>query len=232
MDEPDRGGAQDPVSTGLENREDLADEIAVQEAEETAPDTVDELPETPGEEQREKAAPTAKQEERINKYRKFKKVDGATYHRVNQFLRKHTHITAREWAIARLCADFSTRSGAEMTFIGENLPDLVPFMTDTYTPQAVNQARNSFKKKVRKAGATFFYGALCGFFTAEELDDILFEASEVARFLLEVEETSIDIDDELEIEDRITEVMRSVAEAAQMIRQPKPEEGQQEVDEE
>jgi hypothetical protein len=167
--------------------------------------------------------------ERVNKYKKFKKVDGAAYQRVNQFLRKHTHVTAREWAIARLCADFSTRSGAEMTFIGEHLPELVPFMTDTYSPQAVNQARNSFKKKVRKAGATFFYGALCGFFTAEELDDILFEASEVARFLLEVEGTQIDIDDEIEVEDRITEVMRSVAEAASMIRQPKPDEDEEDV---
>ncbi|KAF1078598.1 DUF5806 family protein [Methanogenium sp. MK-MG] len=157
-------------------------------------------------------------EERINKYRKFQKVDGAAYRRVNQFLRKHTYITAREWAIARLCADFSTRGGAEMTFIGENLPDLVPFMTDTYSPQAVNQARSSFKRKVRKSGATFFYGALCGFFTADELDDILFESSEVARFLLEVEGTSIDLDDEIDIEDRITEVMREVAEAASMIR--------------
>ncbi len=168
---------------------------------------------------------TPEERERINKYRKFKKVDGATYRRVNQFLRKHTHITAREWAIARLCTDFSTRSGAEMTFIGQNLPDLIPFMTDTYTPQAVNQARNSFKRKVRKAGATFFYGALCGFFTADELDDILFEASEVARFLLEVEDTSIDIDEEIDVEDRITEVMRSVAEAASRIRQNKPDEG-------
>lgn len=162
-------------------------------------------------------------EERINKYRKFQKVDGAAYRRVNQFLRKHTYVTAREWAIARLCADFSTRGGAEMTFIGENLPDLVPFMTDTYSPQAVNQARSSFKKKVRKSGATFFYGALCGFFTADELDDILFEASEVARFLLEVEGTSIDIDDEIDIEDRITEVMRGVAEAASRIRSEDPE---------
>ena len=157
-------------------------------------------------------------EERINKYRKFQKVDGAAYRRVNQFLRKHTYVTAREWAIARLCADFTTRGGAEMTFIGENLPDLVPFMTDTYSPQAVNQARSSFKQKVRKSGATFFYGALCGFFTADELDDILFESSEVARFLLEVEGTSIDIDDEIDVEDRITEVMREVAEAASMIR--------------
>ena len=161
---------------------------------------------------------TPEDKERINKYRKFQKVDGAAYRRVNQFLRKHTYVTAREWAIARLCADFTTRGGAEMTFIGENLPDLVPFMTGTYSPQAVNQARSSFKRKVRKSGATFFYGALCGFFTADELDDILFESSEVARFLLEVEGTAIDIDDEIDIEDRITEVMREVAEAASMIR--------------
>jgi hypothetical protein len=153
----------------------------------------------------------------VNKYRKFKKVDGATYRKVNQFLRKRTYITAREWAIARLCTDFRTRSGAEMTFIGQRLPELVPFMTEPYTPQAVNQARNSFKKKVYKSGATFFYGAMCGFLTSEELDDLLFEASEVARFLLEVERTSLDIDEEIEIEDRITEVMRNVGESAARI---------------
>ncbi|EHQ35754.1 DUF5806 family protein [Methanoplanus limicola] len=164
---------------------------------------------------------TPEEKDRINKYKKFKKVDGSTYRRVNQFLRKHTYITAREWAIARLCADFSTRGGAEMTFIGENLPELIPFMTDTYSPQAVNQARSSFKKKVKKSGATFFYGALCGFFTADELDDILFESSEVARFLLEIEGTSVDLDDEIDIEDKITDVMRSVAEASSMIRAPK-----------
>jgi len=153
----------------------------------------------------------------INKYKKFKKVDGATYRKVNQFLRKRTYITAREWALARLCTDFRTSGGAEMTFIGNHLPELVPFMEETYTPQAVNQARNSFKKKVRKSSATFFYGAMCGFFTTDELDDLLFEASEVARFLLEVEGTTLDIDEEIDIEDRITKVMRSVGEAAKTI---------------
>jgi hypothetical protein len=152
------------------------------------------------------------------KYQKFKKVDGATYEKVNAFLRKRTYVTAREWAIARLCADFKTTGGSEMTFIGEHLPELVPFMTDTYTPQAVNQARSAFKRKVKKAGATFFYGAMCGFFTAEELDDILFEASEVAKFLLEVEGTSLEIDEEISIEDRITDVMRNVAESAAKLR--------------
>jgi len=166
----------------------------------------------------------ARIQQEINKYKKFKKVDGATYRKVNQFLRKRTYITAREWALARLCTDFRTSGGAEMTFIGQHLPELVPFMEDTYSPQAVNQARNSFKKKVRKASATFFYGAMCGFFTTDELDDLLFEASEVARFLLEVEGTTLDIDEEIDIEDRITKVMRSVGEAAKTILRSRAEE--------
>ena len=166
----------------------------------------------------------ARIQQEINKYKKFKKVDGATYRKVNQFLRKRTYITAREWALARLCTDFRTSGGAEMTFIGQHLPELVPFMEDTYSPQAVNQARNSFKKKVRKASATFFYGAMCGFFTTDELDDLLFEASEVARFLLEVEGTTLDIDEEIDIEDRITKVMRSVGEAAKTILKSRAEE--------
>jgi len=58
---------------------------------------------------------------------------------------------------------------------------------------------------------------MCGFFTTDELDDLLFEASEVARFLLEVEGTTLDIDEEIDIEDRITKVMRSVGEAAKKI---------------
>jgi hypothetical protein len=171
-------------------------------------------------------------QQEINKYKKFKKVDGATYRKVNQFLRKRTYITAREWALARLCTDFRTSGGAEMTFIGNHLPELVPFMEDTYSPQAVNQARNSFKKKVRKASATFFYGAMCGFFTTDELDDLLFEASEVARFLLEVEGTTLDIDEEIDIEDRITKVMRGVGEAAKTILRSRAEDGDGGVDSE
>ncbi len=155
--------------------------------------------------------------EEINKYQKFKKVDGATYRKVNVFLRKRTYITAREWAIARLCSDFKTPYGAEMTFIGEHLPELCPFMEEPYSPQAVNQARNSFKRKVRKSGATFFYGAMCGFFTLDELDDILFESSEVARFLLEIEGTSLEIDDEIDIEDKISEIMRKLGESANVL---------------
>ena len=156
--------------------------------------------------------------EDVRKYDRFKKIDGSTYDRANEFLRDRTYVTAREWAIARLCADFRTETGVEMTKIGENLPELVPFMTDTYSPQAVNQARASFEEKVRKAGATFLYGAMCDFFTAEELDDVMYEATEVAKFLLEVEGVELSVEEELDTEDQISEVMRDVREHSTALR--------------
>ena len=156
--------------------------------------------------------------EDVQKYARFTKMDGAQYDRVNEFLRDRTYVTAREWAIARLCSDFRTDTGVEMTKIGENLPELVPFMTDTYTPQAVNQARASFEEKVRKAGATFLYGAMCDFFTAEELDDVMYESTEVAKFLLEVEGVDLSVEEELEAEERISSVMRDVREASEELR--------------
>ena len=156
--------------------------------------------------------------EDVRKYDRFTKIDGSTYDRANEFLRERTYITAREWAIARLCADFRTETGVEMTKIGEHLPELVPFMTDTYTPQAVNQARAAFEEKVRKAGATFLYGAMSDFFTAEELDDVMYESTEVAKLLLEVEGVDLSVEEELEAEDRISEVMREVREHSAALR--------------
>lgn len=154
----------------------------------------------------------------VQKYQRFKKVDGAAYKRVNEFLRDRTYITAREWAISRLCADFRTETGVEMTKIGAHLPELVPFMTDTYSPQAVNQARHAFETKVQKSGATFLYGAMSDFFTAEELDDVMYESTEVAKFLLEVEGVELTVDEELDAEERISSVMREVRTASDELR--------------
>ncbi|MFB6106327.1 MAG: DUF5806 family protein, partial [Halobacteriaceae archaeon] len=154
----------------------------------------------------------------VRRYDRFQKMDTAQYDRVNEFLRDRTYITAREWAIARLCSDFRTETGVEMTKIGEHLPELVPFMTDTYTPQAVNQARASFEEKVRMAGATFLYGAMCDFFTADELDDLMYEVTEVAKFLLEVEGVDLSVEEELEAEDRISAVMREVRQSSDALR--------------
>ena len=194
--------ASDPADAGAtpqaseRDEADLDDEEAIDD-----PELASELPED------------------VRSYNRFTKVDGAQYDRVNGFLRDRTYITAREWAIARLCADFRTETGVEMTKIGENLPELVPFMTDTYTPQAVNQARSSFEDKVRMAGATFLYGAMCDFFTAEELDDVMYEATEVAKFLLEVEGVELSVEDELDAEERISTVMREVREASRELRE-------------
>jgi len=156
--------------------------------------------------------------EDVRTYDRFTKIEESTYERANEFLRERTYVTAREWAIARLCADFRTETGVEMTKIGNHLPELVPFMTDTYTPQAVNQARASFEEKVRKSGATFLYGAMSDFFTAEELDDVMYEATEVAKFLLEVEGVDLSVEEELAAEERVTEVMKEVRQYSAAIR--------------
>ncbi|ADQ65992.1 hypothetical protein C499_19467 [Halogeometricum borinquense DSM 11551] len=194
----DGAGATDAESTDAESTNEKSTD-----ADGTNGESTDEEPEIPRD---------------VQKYARFKKMDGAQYDRVNEFLRDRTYVTAREWAIARLCADFRTETGVEMTKIGENLPELVPFMTDTYTPQAVNQARSSFEGKVRKAGATFLYGAMSGFFTAEELDELMYEVSEVAKFLLEVEGVDLSVEEELEAEERISSVMREVRDASEDLR--------------
>jgi len=175
-------------------------------------DTGDDEPEEP------QSTEPADVPEDVRKYERFTKIESGTYDRANEFLRERTYVTAREWAIARLCADFRTETGVEMTKIGENLPELVPFMTDTYTPQAVNQARASFEEKVRKAGATFLYGAMSDFFTAEELDDVMYESTEVAKFLLEVEGVDLAVEEEMAAEDRISTVMREVREHSAALR--------------
>ena len=205
-------GEHDPSdnqATDPKGEHDPADSTGVNPREEQNPAAHDDLP---------GPSQTGDVPADVQSYDKFSKIEGGTYDRANEFLRERTYITAREWAIARLCADFRTETGVEMTKIGENLPHLVPFMTDTYSPQAVNQARHSFEEKVRKSGATFLYGAMCDFFTAEELDDVMYEATEVAKFLLEVEGVELSVEEELEAEDRITEVMRHVRESSLELR--------------
>ncbi len=209
----DTGAATD--SEPAEHDEEAESRTVDEETEPSAPRAGDE--EAPGPEH-DRAPPADEVPEDVQQYARFTKMDQADYERVNEFLRERTYITAREWAIARLCADFRTETGVEMTKIGENLPRLVPFMTDTYTPQAVNQARASFEEKVTKAGATFLYGAMSGFFTAEELDETMYEVTEIAKFLLEVEGVDLSVEEELEAEDEISRVMRDVREASATVR--------------
>jgi hypothetical protein len=145
-------------------------------------------------------------------------VDGVEYDRVAEFLDDRVTFTPREWAVARLCADFRTGTGVEMTRIGEHLPELVPFMTDPYSRQAVYQARRDFEEKVRVAGATFLYGAYSGFFTADELDDLIYESVETAKYLLEVEGADVSLEEELRTEERVRDAMREIREASAELR--------------
>jgi hypothetical protein len=59
---------------------------------------------------------------------------------------------------------------------------------------------------------------MCNFFTAEELDDLMYEVTEVAKFLLEVEGVDLSVEEELAAEDRISGVMREVRESSEQLR--------------
>jgi hypothetical protein len=55
----------------------------------------------------------------------IQKVDGATYEKVNTFLRKRTYVTAREWAIARPLVNQN-----DLLLIDEPSKGLAPIIID------------------------------------------------------------------------------------------------------
>lgn len=98
--------------------------------------------------------------------------------------------------------------------VNEFLRDRVTFMAQQYTRQAVFPAQRSFEDKIREAGATFLYGATSGFFTPDELDDILYESTEVATSLIEIEGGDVPHDREAEVEERLAAAMQEVHRAS------------------
>lgn len=111
-----------------------------------------------------------KADDRSQKYARFQKFNKRTYEEVNDVLKARTHLTAREWTIARLCSDFKDAEGrSQMTWIGEHLPELVPFMEDTYQRQDVASAQAAFKRKVTRSGTTLFYAYYSGLITMDEM---------------------------------------------------------------
>jgi Asp-tRNA(Asn)/Glu-tRNA(Gln) amidotransferase C subunit len=60
---------------------------------------------------------------------------------------------------------------------------------------------------------------MSGFFTAEELDEMMYEVTEIAKFLLEVEGVDLSVEEELDAEDRVSEVMREVRESSEDLRE-------------
>jgi len=150
----------------------------------------------------------------MNKYRKFKKMDNKSYSEVTRFLKQTTHLTAREWVTARLCADFKNLSNqSEMTWIGEKLPELVPFMDETYTRQEVSNARASFKKKVQRSGTTFFYAYYTGLITQEEMLNLIHKMVKDIKQLMDTEGSEIPEEHATEVQLLIADVLRRINES-------------------
>ena len=111
-----------------------------------------------------------KVDDKSKKYLRFQKFNKRTYEEVNDVLKSRTHLTAREWTIARLCSDFKDAEGhSQMTWIGEHLPELVPFMDQPYERQDVASAQAAFKRKVARSGTTLFYAYYSGLITMDEM---------------------------------------------------------------
>lgn len=150
----------------------------------------------------------------MNKYQKFKKMDNKSYSDVTRFLKETTHLTAREWVTARLCADFKNLSNqSEMTWIGENLPDLVPFMDEGYSRQEVSNARASFKKKVQRSGSTFFYAYYAGLITQEEMITIIHKVVVDIKKLMDTEGSEVPEEHATDVQMLIADVLRRINES-------------------
>lgn len=147
------------------------------------------------------------------KYEKFKKMDKKDHSQVTRLLKQTTHLTAREWVIARLCADFKNAGGrSEMTWIGKNLPELVPFCNEPYTRQEVSNARASFINKLERSGTTLFYSYYSGLISKKEMLDILEKITANISILLDMEERDTHESHVEEVQGIMLEVLRRINE--------------------
>ncbi|MGP8337462.1 MAG: DUF5806 family protein [Methanosarcinaceae archaeon] len=138
-------------------------------------------------------------------------MDDKSHSDVTRFLKETTHLTAREWMIARLCADFKNISNqSEMTWIGENLPDLVPFMNKTYSRQEVANAHAAFKKKVQRSGTTFFYAYYAGLINKEDIIPIIHKIVSNIQYMIETEGGEVSDEHTTEVQQIIADVLRRI----------------------
>ena len=148
-----------------------------------------------------------------NKYARFQKFNKSTYEQVNDTLKQRTHLTAREWVIARLCADFKADDGkVPMTWIGEHLPELVPFMDAQYERQDVSSAEAAFKRKVARSGTTFFYAYYAGLISLDEMLAIIQDVVKNIEALKKIEGREDESDVNIEVQQMMAETLRRITE--------------------
>lgn len=148
----------------------------------------------------------------------FKRLDRAEYDRVNDFIRDRTYLTAREWAVLRAGQFYQTETGLEMTALGEALPEIAGFIEEPFSPQNVNNARQRAHEKTVRAGATFLYAAMSGGFTDDEVDEIMYDATEIAKYMLEIEGADVSVDDEIRAEEDVADRLRAIRRASRELR--------------
>ncbi|HIH44562.1 MAG TPA: hypothetical protein HA257_05660 [Candidatus Methanoperedenaceae archaeon] len=145
---------------------------------------------------------------------KYKKSSKPDYMKLTRFLKDTTHLTAREWFIARLCANFKNARGqSETTWIGKNLPQLVPVIKESYTRQEVSNARAAFKKKVLRSGTTFFYAYYAGLVSMDEMIEAVHKVSENIKLLREADNAVIPENLGVEVQKEVAEVLRRINES-------------------
>jgi len=133
------------------------------------------------------------------------------YSRVMKILKKYSMLTPRELVIARLASEFRDPLGrVEMTWIGENIHNMVPFFVDPLSRQNVAVSLSRFRKKIARAGVTMFFPVLAGLLTEKELKEILEDTVEGIKTLLEIEKG--DSPDEEEIINKVAEIFRIINE--------------------
>lgn len=121
------------------------------------------------------------------KFEKYKKVDKKSYGSINDFLKKRSLLTTREWMVSELIKDFRRESDGSipMTEVGEKLPDIFPFMEKKYSASEVSNAKHSLEKKVKRAGTTFLYSLEKGVIKEEDLEEMI---SEIAINIQDISE--------------------------------------------
>ena len=114
--------------------------------------------------------------------------------------------------------DRRTETGIEMTQTGQDLPEIVPFIEEEFSAQNVNNARRRAKEKTIQAGATFLYASMSGVFDSEEVDDIMYKATEAAKFILEIEGADVSAQEEFDAERDVAARLRQIREASKALR--------------
>ncbi len=143
--------------------------------------------------------------------RRYTHTDRDDYTRAMKILKKYSMLTPRELVIARLASEFRDPLGrVEMTWIGENIHNIVPFFVDPLSRQNIAVSLSRFRNKIARAGVTMFFPILAGLLTEDELREVLENTVEGIKTLLEMEKG--DSPGEEEIINKVAEIFRFINE--------------------